>query len=79
MPRAVLDSTVLVSAFLTPPGAAHAVLQAGIEDRFTCLLAEEILEETICRLHSPRLQQRYGYSAPMSRFSMSPCGRHSLL
>jgi uncharacterized protein len=63
MPRAVLDSTVLVSAFLTPGGAADAVLQGGIEDRFTCLLAEEILEETIQRLHSPRLQQRYGYTA----------------
>jgi predicted nucleic acid-binding protein len=60
MPRAVLDSTILVSAFLTPGGAAHAVLQGGIEDRFTCLLAEEILEETIRRLHAPRLQQRYG-------------------
>ncbi len=62
MPRAVLDSTVLVSAFLTPGGAADAVLQGGIEDRFTCILAEEILEETIRRLHAPRLQQRYGYA-----------------
>jgi putative PIN family toxin of toxin-antitoxin system len=62
MPRAVLDSTILVSAFLTPGGAAYAVLQGGIEDRFTCLLAEEILEETIRRLHAPRLQQRYRYS-----------------
>lgn len=63
MPRAVLDSTILVSAFLTPGGAADAVLQGGIEDRFTCILAEEILEETTRRLHSPRLQQRYGYAA----------------
>jgi predicted nucleic acid-binding protein len=40
---AVLDSTVLVSAFLTPRGAADAVLQYAINDRFLCCLAEAIL------------------------------------
>jgi putative PIN family toxin of toxin-antitoxin system len=58
---AVLDSTVLVSAFLTPRGAADAVLQYAINDRFLCCLAEAILEETSLRLASPRLQQRYTY------------------
>jgi putative PIN family toxin of toxin-antitoxin system len=58
---AVLDSTVLVSAFLTPRGAADAVLQYAINDRFMCCLAEAILEETSRRLASPRLQQRYTY------------------
>jgi uncharacterized protein len=58
---AVLDSTVLVSAFLTPRGAADAVLQYAINDRFLCCLAEAILEETSRRLASPRLQQRYTY------------------
>jgi hypothetical protein len=37
---AVLDSTVLVSAFLTPRGAADAVLQYAINNRFLCCLAE---------------------------------------
>jgi uncharacterized protein len=58
---AVLDSTILVSAFLTPHGAADAVLQYAINDRFLCCLAEAILEETSQRLASPRLQQRYTY------------------
>jgi uncharacterized protein len=58
---AVLDSTILVSAFLTPSGAADAVLQYAINDRFLCCLAEAILEETSQRLASPRLQQRYTY------------------
>jgi putative PIN family toxin of toxin-antitoxin system len=58
---AVLDSTVLVSAFLTPGGAADAVLQYAINDRFLCCLAEAILEETSLRLASPRLQRRYTY------------------
>ena len=60
-PCAVLDSTVLVSAFLTPDGAADAVLQEAISDRFICCLAEAILEETSRRLSLPRLQQRYIY------------------
>jgi uncharacterized protein len=58
---AVLDSTVLVSAFRTLCGAADAVLQEAISDRFICCLAEAILEETSRRLSSPRLQQRYIY------------------
>jgi len=58
---AVLNSTILVSAFLTPGGAADAVLQEAISDRFICCLAEAILEETSRCLSSPRLQQRYIY------------------
>ena len=59
----VLDSTILVSAFLTPNGVADAVLQSGIEDRFTCYLSDDIVHETTRRLLSPRLQQRYRYHA----------------
>jgi predicted nucleic acid-binding protein len=59
--NAVLDSTVLISAFLTPSGVADAVLQGAIENRFTCSLFEDIVAETTRRLLSPRLQQRYGY------------------
>jgi putative PIN family toxin of toxin-antitoxin system len=61
--RAVLDSTILVSAFLTPGGAADAVLRQGIEEAFTCCLADAIIAETVCRLRSPRLQARYTYTA----------------
>ena len=63
MPSAVLDSTILVSAFLTPGGAADAVLQYGTSDRFLCCLSEEIIAETAQRLLSPRLQERYVYAA----------------
>jgi len=61
-PRVVLDSTILVSAFLTPGGAADAVLQAAMDERCTCILAVPILEETTHRLLAPRLQRRYAYS-----------------
>jgi uncharacterized protein len=62
-PRAGLDSTILVSAFLTPGGAADAVLPQAIDSQFTCCLAEEIIDETVRRLLSPRLQERYAYTA----------------
>jgi putative PIN family toxin of toxin-antitoxin system len=61
--RVVLDSTILVSAFLTPGGAADAVLQAAMDERCTCILADSIGEETTRRLLDPRLQRRYAYSA----------------
>jgi uncharacterized protein len=61
--RTVLDSTILVSAFLTPGGAADAVLQAAMDERCTCILADPILEETARRLLDARLQRRYGYTA----------------
>ena len=61
--RTVLDSTILVSAFLTPGGAADAVLQAAIDERCTCILADPIFDEITRRLLDPRLQQRYAYSA----------------
>ena len=61
--RTVLDSTVLVSAFLTPGGAADAVLQAAMDERYTCILADPIFDETTHRLLDPRLQRRYTYSA----------------
>jgi predicted nucleic acid-binding protein len=54
-PRAVCDSTILVSPFLMPGGAADAVLRGGINDRFTCCLADEIIDEMTRRLRSPRL------------------------
>jgi predicted nucleic acid-binding protein len=44
--NAVLDSTILISAFLTPGGVADAVLQGAIENRFTCSLSEDIIAET---------------------------------
>jgi uncharacterized protein len=62
-PRTVLDSTVLVSAFLTPGGAADAVLQAAMNERCMCILADPILEEITRRLRDSRLQRRYTYSA----------------
>lgn len=46
MPRAVLDTTILVSAFLTPKGLAAELLSHARRGTFHLYLSEEILEET---------------------------------
>ena len=63
MPSAVLDSTVLVSAFLTPRGAADALLDQAKVGRFLGVLAEDIVAETArVLLERPHIRQRYSYT-----------------
>jgi len=62
MLNAVVDSTVLVSAFLRSQGAAAAVLLRGVMRVFTCSLALEIIEETQRALHYPHIRERYTYT-----------------
>lgn len=62
MPSAVLDSTVLVSAFLNPGGAADALVTQAKEGVFRLGLAEEILAETErVLLTTDRIRRRYAY------------------
>lgn len=64
MPRIVLDSTVLVSAFLTAGGAAEAVIQRARDGGILVYASEAILEETRTVLAYPRLVERRRYTAP---------------
>lgn len=64
MPRAVLDSSVLISAFLTPRGTCGRLLDAAESGAFVLCLSREILVETAGRLlGKPKLRARYGYGA----------------
>jgi predicted nucleic acid-binding protein len=74
MLSAVVDSTVLVSAFLSQQGAAAVLLTRGVARAFTCLLALEIIEETQRALHDPRIQERYTYTDE----EIEAYGRHLL-
>ena len=59
----VLDSTVLVSAFLTPGGAADALVDYAKAGCFAYPLAEDILAETArVLLETPCIRQRYPYA-----------------
>ena len=62
MLKAVLDSSVLISAFFTPPGVPGQVLDAAESGVFTLCLSREILTETVgVLLRNTKLQARYGY------------------
>ena len=62
MPRIVLDSTVLVSAFLAPRGAAAAILGHARADRVELAISDMILQEVSrVLLTSPHIRQRYHY------------------
>ena len=60
---AVLDSTVLVSAFLTPGGAADTLVNQAKTGRITGAVAEDILAETArVLLTAARIRQQYPYT-----------------
>jgi uncharacterized protein len=63
MPNAVLDSTTLVSAFLTPQGVSRQLLNQAVAGAFDVFLSEAILEETrevlLTRAH---LRARFVYT-----------------
>lgn len=62
MLKAIVDSTVLVSAFLTAGGVSDALLRYAKEGIFLVSLSEEILTETQHTLAYPRIRRRYHYT-----------------
>jgi putative PIN family toxin of toxin-antitoxin system len=63
MHRVVLDSTILVSAFLAPQGVSSVLLRRAREGAFLVALSEEILAETQkVLLHRAHLRKRYPYT-----------------
>lgn len=62
MPSAVLDTTVLVSAFLRETGVNAAVLTAAKDGAYRLCLAHVILEEAErVLLETSRIRRRYAY------------------
>jgi putative PIN family toxin of toxin-antitoxin system len=65
MPKVVLDTTALVSAFLNARagGAAFELLQSAYDERFELVLSDPILAEIAdVLLTRPHLRSRYRYS-----------------
>jgi uncharacterized protein len=63
--KAVIDTTVLVSAFLNPRpgGAAHELLRVAGAGAFEIYLSDDIIEETAgVLLTRGRLRRRYQYA-----------------
>ena len=59
MPRAVLDSSVLVSAFLTPHGSVVRLLRDPVRSRYELCLSDAILTETAEVLLAKSKLRRY--------------------
>jgi uncharacterized protein len=59
---AVIDSTVLVSAFLTEGGVSAELLRYAREGVFLVFLSEDIFAETQHTLAYSRLRERYEYT-----------------
>jgi uncharacterized protein len=59
MPRAVLDSSILVSAFLTPHGSVVRLLHEPARSRYELCLSDAILTETAETLLTKRRLRRY--------------------
>lgn len=57
--KAVLDSSTLVSAFLTPKGTPGQLLRAAHRDVFDLCLSAEIIQETAAVLERPKIAERY--------------------
>ena len=63
MLRAVLDSSVLVSAFLTPHGSVVRLLREPMRSRYELCLSEAILTETAETLLTKSRLRRYAQYA----------------
>ena len=61
--KAIIDSSVLISAFLTRDRAPGLLVKAGLDRRFEMYVSDQILAETNRRLRNrPKLSERYGYT-----------------
>ena len=73
MPRAVLDSSVLVSAFLTPHGSVVRLLRESMRSRYELCLSEAILAETAETLLTKSRLRRYATYADEDEIGRASC------
>lgn len=72
MVRAVFDTTIFVSALLTPSGLAKALVERAGAGEFTLILSQEIVDEYFSTLRThKRLRKDYGYSDEEVAYFMS--------
>jgi uncharacterized protein len=73
MPKAVVDTTVLISAFITPEGVAAELIERGRQAAFELCLPRDIIEELRSRLLGrQRIRRRYQYD---DEWVHQHCGR----
>src|SRR5687767_12702698 len=60
--RIVLDTNVLISAFLSPTGYLGQILQAWHQQQFEVVVSQALLTEYAAALVYDRINQRLGFS-----------------
>lgn len=59
MPKAVLDSNIIVSALIVPHGKPAQIILYAKQGKFTCILSAEILQEVRGILTRRHIQKKY--------------------
>jgi uncharacterized protein len=59
MPKAVLDSNIIVSALIVPHGKPAQIILLAKEGKFQCTLSEEIIQEVRNVLQRKHIQKKY--------------------
>lgn len=67
MRRAVIDTNVWVSSFLTPQGPPASVLSALAAGRFQLVISQPLIDELLDVLARPRITRRYNITADTLR------------
>lgn len=63
VPSVVIDTTVLISGFLTPEGVSAQLVEQAKAEVFELCLSREIIEELRSRLlHRRKIRRRYQYA-----------------
>lgn len=62
VPKAVLDTNILVSALITPRGTPGRVVRAWRDGSFELVTSPSLLEELREALHRPKIMHRYHLS-----------------
>jgi uncharacterized protein len=76
---AVVDASVLVSAFLFPDSVPGLIVKLGRQSRFRGHLSGILLDETRDALLSPRLRKAYGHREPAVLEWLADLEAHSLV
>ncbi len=62
MPRAVLDTNVIISALISDKGAPRRIFEAWLAGRFTLVTSPSVIAEADRALHYHKIRHVYGLS-----------------